>query len=183
MKSMRLAVYLLLVTSMIVLVVYQLLDGWTWVRVDKKILFPSHTDKTKNTVTWAVKLYNHSDILQTANKIASDLGLINQGPIGHLNDVYLFHYDINNKSDDLLNKTTLSDAKLIEFHQKLYSDVEMKEIIEEVEEKLNSHTDVVWHSHQKIVSRSKRSIQFQDPYYSRQWHLVRIAFSLFNTNI
>lgn len=41
-------------------------------------------------------------------------------------------------------------------------------------EALAAHPDVLWHSQEKVLSRSKRSLAFNDPSYPKQWHLVRI---------
>lgn len=34
------------------------------------------------------------------------------------------------------------------------------------------HDSVRWHSEQKLLKRSKRSLHFNDPKYPQQWHLV-----------
>lgn len=39
---------------------------------------------------------------------------------------------------------------------------------------LAAHPDVLWHSQEKVLSRSKRSVAFNDPSYPKQWHLVRV---------
>ena len=311
---MRVTCYILGTMFIATIVVYQLLTGWIPARSGKKVLFPSHTHNIKNSLTWAVKILNKSDIKNHVNKIASDLGLINEGQVGHLDNVYIFHYDIKhintNKSasdsniyktkisedntsesnhvKDMINKhikdainakspvkdntksgnplidetrnpkigntnarnpvtdkirnpevdktdtrnpiedmTNMSNSikselhdrnqntdmkyqrkdeenvrnplkdktiksnqennvpnarnvekpkaitrNVVEFHQKLFTVGEMERIIAEVEQKLENHDEVEWHSHQKIVARSPRSLQFEDPYYNKQWHLV-----------
>ena len=184
MKRMKLAGYLLAVTILSVVVICQIFSGWIPVRLNKKILFPLHTDNTKNTLSWAVKLVKNSNSKNNISKIASDLGLINKGQIGHLDDIYLFHYIDNlmsNLSADLQRETVENDAKLMLYHQKIFSESELEDIIQQTEEKMNNHLDIVWHSHQKILSRSKRSLHFQDPFYNRQWHLVSFSskFTIF----
>ena len=311
---MRVTCYILGTMFLATIIVYQLCIGWIPAKSGKKVLFPSHTHNIKNSLTWAVKILNKSDIKNHVNKIASDLGLINEGQVGHLDNVYIFHYDIKhintNKSvsdsniyktkisednssgrnheidvinkhikDDINAKSPVkdntksgnplidekrnpeivktntknqlidnirntevdktdtrkpiedkknmsnsikselhdrnpksdmkyqrkdeenarnplkdkniktnqedndSDARnsakpkaitrnVVEFHQKLFTVGEMERIIAEVEQKLENHDEVEWHSHQKIVARSPRSLQFKDPYYNKQWHLV-----------
>lgn len=39
---------------------------------------------------------------------------------------------------------------------------------------LAAHPHVLWHSQERQLSRSKRSMAFNDPLYPKQWHLVRI---------
>lgn len=36
---------------------------------------------------------------------------------------------------------------------------------------LAAHPHVMWHSQERVLSRSKRSMAFNDPHYSKQWHL------------
>lgn len=43
------------------------------------------------------------------------------------------------------------------------------------EDVLAAHPHVLWHSQEKVLSRSKRSLAFNDPSYPKQWHLVRIC--------
>ena len=174
---MKVAGYLFGTVVLATIIVYQLMTGWTQVRSGKKVLFPSHTGRVKNTLIWAVKIVDKTDVKDHVNKIASDLGLINEGQIGHLDNVYLFHYDaknlyMNKSGVNSVNVNKTKVGNVLKLNETLFSAAEMEKIIEEVEVKLESHDDVEWHSHQKIVARSKRSLQFGDPYYNRQWHLV-----------
>lgn len=42
---------------------------------------------------------------------------------------------------------------------------------------LAAHPHVLWHSQERVLSRSKRSMAFNDPNYPKQWHLVRVSAS------
>lgn len=39
---------------------------------------------------------------------------------------------------------------------------------------LAAHPHVLWYSQERVLSRSKRSMAFNDPRYPKQWHLVRM---------
>lgn len=41
---------------------------------------------------------------------------------------------------------------------------------------LAAHPHVLWYSQETVLSRSKRSMAFNDPKYPKQWHLVRILY-------
>lgn len=44
---------------------------------------------------------------------------------------------------------------------------------------LAAHPHVLWHSQDRVLSRSKRSLAFNDPHYPNQWHLVRAWVSAY----
>ncbi len=50
------------------------------------------------------------------------------------------------------------------------------QIVEMVHERLEGHPNVLWYSQQVVRKRTKRQgsmLRFNDPYYHRQWHLVK----------
>ena len=174
MKKMKLAGYLFAVAIITAFVIFQSYDCRTPVSLSKKLLFPAHTHNAKNTLSWAVRVSKDSSN-DFVDLFAYDLGLVNKGQIGHLEGIYLFHYIDKSrfgKMSDIFNITIASDGRLFQYHQHMFSENEAADIIQKTEEKLDSHPDIVWHSHQKVVSRSRRSMQFQDPFYNLQWHLV-----------
>ena len=171
---MKLAGYLFAVAIITAFVIFQSYECRTPVKLSKKLLFPAHTHNAKNTLSWAVRVSKDSSNA-FVDILAHDLDLVNKGQIGHLEGIYLFHYIDNSKfgkTSDVFNITTASDGSLFQYHQEMFSENEAADIIQKTEEKLDSHPDILWHSHQKVVSRSRRSMQFQDPFYNLQWHLV-----------
>ena len=46
---------------------------------------------------------------------------------------------------------------------------------EEVDSKLERNSAVVWYEKQVARRRARRQLQFSDPWYPQQWHLVRIT--------
>ena len=175
MKKMKLAGYLFAVAVITAFVIFQSYDCRTPVSLSKKLLFPAHTHNVKNTLSWAVRVSKDRSVDSSIDILAYDLDLVNKGQIGHLEGIYLFHYIDKSKfgkTSDVFNITTASDGMLFQYHQQMFSENEAADIIQKTEEKLDSHPDILWHSHQKVVSRSRRSMQFQDPFYNLQWHLV-----------
>ncbi|XP_041658273.1 proprotein convertase subtilisin/kexin type 7 [Cheilinus undulatus] len=109
---------------------------------------------------WAVRLHagphheedpeqksEHLDVI--ANRVAEQAGLQNQGQVGQLEGHYLLCS---------IKPETGSPADL---WSKSY----------QPEDVLAAHPHVLWYSKEKVLSRSKRSLAFNDPYYPRQWHL------------
>nr|XP_046244502.1 proprotein convertase subtilisin/kexin type 7 [Scatophagus argus] len=111
--------------------------------------------------SWAVRLHAgshheeedgeqgsvHLDVI--ANRVAEHAGLQNQGQIGQLEGHYLLCSvkPGNGSVAGVLNKGV---------HP---GDV------------LAAHPNVLWHSQERLLSRSKRSVAFNDPRYPKQWHL------------
>ncbi|XP_051934256.1 proprotein convertase subtilisin/kexin type 7 isoform X2 [Hippocampus zosterae] len=104
--------------------------------------------------SWAVRLHadpHHEDELECeeldviANQVAEQAGLHNQGQIGHLEGHYLLcssHPGAN------VWRNNLHPGKV-----------------------LANHPNVLWYSQERVLSRSKRSMAFNDPHYPKQWHL------------
>jgi len=82
--------------------------------------------------------------------VAEEVGLENRGQIGQLEGHYLLC-----ASKPWLGATPLEDKWL------------------HPGELLAAHPQVLWHSQDRVLSRSKRSMAFNDPRYPNQWHLVR----------
>ncbi|CAG06456.1 unnamed protein product, partial [Tetraodon nigroviridis] len=78
--------------------------------------------------------------------VAEEAGLQNQGQIGQLEGHYL------------LCSQTGAPASAVG------DDVHPEDV-------LAAHPHVLWHSQEKMLSRSKRSMAFNDPSYPKQWHL------------
>ncbi|XP_054452834.1 proprotein convertase subtilisin/kexin type 7 [Anoplopoma fimbria] len=109
--------------------------------------------------SWAVRLHSephhegedgeqssvHLDAI--ANRVAEQAGLKNHGQIGQLEGHYL------------LCSVTPGSAAGIWSKGVRPGDV------------LASHPHVLWHSQERVLSRSKRSMAFNDPNYPKQWHL------------
>ncbi|KAG5837370.1 hypothetical protein ANANG_G00238550 [Anguilla anguilla] len=53
-------------------------------------------------------------------------------------------------------------------------------------EVLAAHPDVIWHSQEQVLRRTKRSLTFNDPIYPQQWHLhneVRVGMDINVTGV
>lgn len=84
--------------------------------------------------------------------MAEHAGLQNQGQIGQLEGHYLLcSVDFETGSEDSIwsERVHPGDA-------------------------LAAHPHVLWHSQERVLSRSKRSMAFNDPRYPKQWHLVSV---------
>ncbi|XP_056229747.1 proprotein convertase subtilisin/kexin type 7 [Seriola aureovittata] len=109
--------------------------------------------------SWAVQLHagphheeedgeQRSVLLDTiANRVAEQAGLQNQGQIGQLEGHYLL-------CSENPNAGSVGHRKSVQ-----PGDV------------LAAHPHVLWYSQEKVLSRSKRSMAFNDPQYPKQWHL------------
>ncbi|XP_013881486.1 proprotein convertase subtilisin/kexin type 7 isoform X2 [Austrofundulus limnaeus] len=111
--------------------------------------------------SWAVRIHDgpqrrgedgaeysgHLDVI--ADKVAQQAGLQNQGQIGELEGHYLL-CSIKPGSDSLggIWKRSVQPADV-----------------------LAAHPHVLWYSKERQLSRSKRSMSFNDPNYPKQWHL------------
>lgn len=98
--------------------------------------------------SWAVRLHARlddegHDLDELAHLVAEDAGLENRGQIGQLAG----HYLLCQGADEGQRGTGAGKA-------------------------LAAHRYVAWHSQELILSRSKRSVAFNDPKYPKQWHLV-----------
>lgn len=84
-----------------------------------------------------------------ANMVAEQAGLQNQGQIGQLEGHYLF----------------CSGGPGVGSVAGVWSKSDRPGDV------LAAHPHVLWHSQDRVLSRSKRSLAFNDPRYPRQWHL------------
>ncbi|XP_038065409.1 proprotein convertase subtilisin/kexin type 7-like [Patiria miniata] len=128
----------------------------------------------RSTLSWAVKFRTAShrktvqrtDYDEIANRIAKEVDLLNHGQVGELLNHYLFVHASYNAT---LNGTD--------------DQTELRRIQGETETKLREHPDVQWFHQQRIRRRTKRSLQFQDPSYSTQWHLHNHASPGMDINV
>ncbi|XP_035478323.2 proprotein convertase subtilisin/kexin type 7 isoform X3 [Scophthalmus maximus] len=114
--------------------------------------------------SWAVQLYagshpaeekeddgEQSSLLLDliADRVADEAGLQNQGQIGQLQGHYL-----------LCSRKPSAGSVGGNWRKSVQpGDV------------LAAHPHVLWHSKERVLSRSKRSVAFNDPQYPKQWHL------------
>ncbi|XP_071753369.1 proprotein convertase subtilisin/kexin type 7 [Centroberyx gerrardi] len=109
--------------------------------------------------SWAVRLHSDPhlegedgeqssvDLDLIANRVAEQAGLENQGQIGQLEGHYLL-------CSAKPGARSVAGGKSVR-----PGDV------------LAAHPHVLWHSQERVLSRSKRSVAFNDPRYPKQWHL------------
>lgn len=109
-------------------------------------------------LTWAVHLNvpeglasHEEELEQQADELARTGGLVNLGRIGELKGRYLFTHQPND-----------------------HTERGPEAIRRSVEALFAQHDRVRWHSEQKLLKRSKRSLHFNDPEYPHQWHLVSV---------
>ena len=181
---------------------------------------PGYTSGSRHldTLSWVVKIntpllsfisfQRSPGLSQTADGVAADIGLINDGTVGHFPDVYMFthphhhraishhHYQqINNihsqtisysghsgrsshHAEAHINKTTQSSPHSDEWDRvggewdTIFNGDTWDHIIQDVQERLDSHDSVEWYTRQSVRRRTKRSLHFNDPKYTEQWHLV-----------
>ncbi|XP_074704700.1 proprotein convertase subtilisin/kexin type 7 isoform X1 [Strix aluco] len=100
-------------------------------------------------LTWAVSLdAPEEELEQRAEELARTAGLVNMGRVGELKGHYLFTYQPGGQAAS-----------------------EPEAIRRSVDTLFAQHDSVRWHSEQKLLKRSKRSLHFNDPKYPQQWHL------------
>ncbi|KAM9853402.1 proprotein convertase subtilisin/kexin type 7 isoform 2-T2 [Aulostomus maculatus] len=111
--------------------------------------------------SWAVRLHagphleeqedeqSSSDLDMIANTVSEQAGLQNKGQIGQLEGHYL-----------LCSSKPGTDA----LPSVLGKSVQPEDV-------LAAHPNVLWYSRERVLSRSKRSMAFNDPRYPKQWHL------------
>ena len=108
----------------------------------------------RHTGVWAVRFKASRDksYQQIAEEYAIERDLINKGAIGELEDTYEFV--LRSKHQGLLHK---------------------RELLEEYSNNLmNDHVD--WYEHQQVLTRTTRTVMFDDPDYQLQWHLVCLLY-------
>ncbi|KAG5269507.1 hypothetical protein AALO_G00202810 [Alosa alosa] len=102
--------------------------------------------------SWAVRLHARlneegHDMDELAHLVAVDAGLENRGQIGQLAGHYLLCRGAEEEGQrDTRGASAAGQA-------------------------LADHPYVAWHSQELLLSRSKRSVAFNDPKYPKQWHL------------
>ncbi|NWV13853.1 PCSK7 convertase, partial [Ptilonorhynchus violaceus] len=107
------------------------------------------TDGHHGKLTWAVSLdAPEEELEQRAEELARTAGLVNMGRVGELKGHYLFAYQPDG-----------------------HEATEHEAIRRSVDTLFAQHDSVRWHSEQKLLKRSKRSLHFNDPKYPQQWHL------------
>ncbi|XP_058519848.1 proprotein convertase subtilisin/kexin type 7 [Ochotona princeps] len=105
-------------------------------------------------LSWAVHLHSREGeqeektMERRADALAQAAGLVNTGRIGELRGHYLFVQPAGRKPA-----------------------MEVEAARRQAEAVLAGHADVHWHSEQRLLRRTKRSIYFNDPKYPQQWHL------------
>ncbi|XP_012932057.1 proprotein convertase subtilisin/kexin type 7 isoform X5 [Heterocephalus glaber] len=105
-------------------------------------------------LSWAVHLDSlegdreEEHLEQQADAVAQEAGLVNAGRIGELRGHYLF-----------VQPAGPSQA------------MEVQSVRQQAEAVLAGHEAVRWHSEQRLLKRTKRTVHFNDPKYPQQWHL------------
>ncbi|XP_074832870.1 proprotein convertase subtilisin/kexin type 7 [Carettochelys insculpta] len=106
-------------------------------------------------LTWAVQLTvpegsssHEEDLQRQADELARMGGLVNLGRIGELKGHYLFAHQASGRPEG-------GPAAIRRSMEALFA----------------QHDSVQWHSEQRLLKRSKRSLLFNDPKYPEQWHL------------
>uniref|UniRef100_A0A8C6M843 Proprotein convertase subtilisin/kexin type 7 n=1 Tax=Nothobranchius furzeri TaxID=105023 RepID=A0A8C6M843_NOTFU len=104
--------------------------------------------------SWAVQIHDHSDQEEEdggQSSVSLDMmaGLQNQGQIGELEGHYLL-CSVRSRAESVGRVWKRSIQP---------------------EDVLASHPHVMWYSKEQVLSRSKRSVTFNDPNYPKQWHL------------
>ncbi|KAM6044790.1 proprotein convertase subtilisin/kexin type 7 isoform 2-T2 [Theristicus caerulescens] len=106
-------------------------------------------DARHGRLSWAVSLdAPEEELEQRAEELARTAGLVNMGRVGELKGHYLFTYQPDGRAAS-----------------------EPEAIRRSVDTLFAQHDSVRWHSEQKLLKRSKRSLHFNDPKYPQQWHL------------
>ncbi|NXO00328.1 PCSK7 convertase, partial [Rhinopomastus cyanomelas] len=100
-------------------------------------------------LSWAVSLEApDGELEQRADELARAAGLVNVGRVGELRGHFLFTYRPEGRAAS-----------------------EREAVRRWVDSVFAQHDSVRWHSEQKLLKRSKRSLHFNDPKYPQQWHL------------
>ncbi|NWZ27557.1 PCSK7 convertase, partial [Asarcornis scutulata] len=107
------------------------------------------TPRGHGELAWAVSLdVPEEELEQRAEELARTAGLVNMGRIGELKGHYLLAYRPHGPTAP--------------GHEAIRRSVDTL---------FAQHDSVRWHSEQKLLKRSKRSLHFNDPKYPQQWHL------------
>ena len=130
-----------------------------------------------------------------ADTTAKELGLVNRGLISKLPNHFLFEHPYHEQTINVIKQLHRSQEDRTEFTIPEYpelkkhlhtdhgiSDLHWQEIEKDIEQKLEEHPQVSWFARQSFRPRQKRSevkpvkLKFEDPFYRKQWHLVRDQF-------
>lgn len=139
------------------------------------------------TLSWAVKLVAPKDelvdLIEHSNTIAAGLGLINDGLQDGTADIFIFkqhgHDEHWNKLNSAFRLTQNKTVREIKAKLGNHKTGKHTAVINVIHERLEKHPAVDWYSHQVVRGRVKRAIYFEDPWYSKQWHLVRFFASVY----
>lgn len=101
---------------------------------------------------WAVKVQGggeraERELQAIADTVANNLGLVNHGRIEPFHNVFQFE-----GSSRRVGRSAVAA----------------------VHASLEGHPGVVWASLQRPLTRTKREVEFRDPFFSKQWHLVSL---------
>lgn len=165
----------------------------------KEIVFAPHSNYKTDSLLWTVQIkhnishliplpvhsHDHGDDVYTignyfagneietqndralVHQVASDCNLVFLGHVGELKHIYLLgHPSVNYTLGYLESSGSINPSKL------------KRNIAEENESKLDNHPNVLWFHREKVFSRGKRSVHFNDPVYPQQWHLVNIIYCI-----
>ena len=102
---------------------------------------------------WAVKVQGggkraERELQTIADSVANNLGLVNHGRIEPFHNVFQFE-----GSSRRVGRSAVTA----------------------VHASLEGHPGVVWASLQRPLTRTKREVEFRDPFFSKQWHLVSLC--------
>jgi len=140
-------------------------------------------------LVWAVKLdlsfLDDEDASSAADVVAADTGLHNQGQIGNLDRYYVFSHPAETSIRQASVSSLLS---VFQNHSQTLSDDKRLWIKDNVHQLLDIHPFVEWYMLQRVVPRFQRraasaqhsrtefKVNFNDPLYHKQWHLVSHGF-------
>lgn len=157
--------------------------------LDTQILFSSHGNRDDlQKFVFESEREDHgkmdtgkeSDVI--AKKVASDLNLLYLGKVGNFNHLFMVGYNSDPEKFHSKYDYKIHFTELHQVNKRSLDRPMIDKIGQEVEGALDGNDRVVFYSRQRIVSRQKRSLYFSDPYYSRQWHLVRFILILFKVD-
>ena len=147
-----------------------------------------HGQPHLETLSWAVKFQGPTEEGREYDKIARQVGehtkLTVQGVVGDLEGHYVMSHKLHNYHHSTNTLLTVRDSEN-PYYASLKSPLpghwtlehldqgEWSDHVSEVDRLLNEHPMVEWHMQQVVHSRQKRSLNFKDPSYPDQWHLVR----------
>ena len=149
----------------------------------KKHIYPSHSH-ANTSLLWTVQVHSPGvsySVHHFAASIASSLNLTCLGQVNNHPHQYTFVHNLDQSSQGNLElKHNIKSAHA--HHVNTYTEEDMLLLVDKIETSLDRHPGIEWYSHQRILPRQKRWIapdydfmDFKDPAYHDQWHLVRIT--------